>query len=226
MKNWVAVCLAADLPAATASGTRLMGTEIALWRAAGGGLHAWTDRCPHRGMRMSFGFVRGERLACIYHGWQFDQAGICRAMPAHPEMEVPENIRIPRYAVAESASLVWIWPGLDEMPPDPPAPIAALPIRSLQIAADAATVQAALAEFPPPAFRTDGPPSPAPADLPILRSEGGADCLVAAVQPLTPDLTAVHMSVLGPDSAYRGAGQAHFARHLEALRRRFTPAIA
>ena len=95
--GWQCVALSRDLPAGTVAGTRLGGREIALWRDEDGGAHAWEDRCPHRGMRLSFGFVRDGRLGCLYHGWSFDRAGICRAFPAHPEVAVPDSIAVPGY---------------------------------------------------------------------------------------------------------------------------------
>ena len=47
-----------------------LGESIVLWRDGAGKVHALEDRCPHRGMRLSFGFVRGDALNCLYHGWQ------------------------------------------------------------------------------------------------------------------------------------------------------------
>ena len=67
--------------------------ELAVWRSASGRIAAWRDRCPHRGMRLSHGFVRGESLNCIYHGWTYGADGACRRIPAHPEVVPPATIR-------------------------------------------------------------------------------------------------------------------------------------
>ncbi|KNC52362.1 Rieske domain-containing protein, variant [Thecamonas trahens ATCC 50062] len=50
-------------------------TSIAIWRDANGKLHAIEDRCAHRQLRLSAGFVEGETLACCYHGWAYDEHG-------------------------------------------------------------------------------------------------------------------------------------------------------
>lgn len=105
---WAAVALSADIPPATAAPARLEGAEIVLWRDAGGTLQAWEDRCPHRGMRLSFGFVREGRLTCLYHGWQFDASARCRHIPAHPELKVPGTIRAKPWPLRERAGLVWV----------------------------------------------------------------------------------------------------------------------
>lgn len=56
-------------------GIELLGTEIAVFRAASGRVGALVDVCPHRRMRLSLGEVDGERLRCAYHGWRFERTG-------------------------------------------------------------------------------------------------------------------------------------------------------
>ena len=68
--GWHAVTLAGGVETGTSMGTRLFGEEIVVWRDENGVAHTWEDRCPHRGMRLSMGFVRSDRIACLYHGWQ------------------------------------------------------------------------------------------------------------------------------------------------------------
>ncbi|MCX7373017.1 MAG: Rieske (2Fe-2S) protein [Alphaproteobacteria bacterium] len=118
---WTAVALSDDLAAGDVAGTRLGGAEIVLWRDAAGIAHAWEDRCPHRGMRLSFGFARGDRLACLYHGWQFNGQGRCRAIPAHPELSPPSTIAVARHHCQEAAGMVWVAAQAQPPPPDMPA---------------------------------------------------------------------------------------------------------
>lgn len=84
------------------------GVDYALWRGADGVLHAHLDRCPHRGMPLSLGVVREERLHCPYHGWAFDGSGACRAIPAQPDLVPPRSIALPTPAVQEREGLVWL----------------------------------------------------------------------------------------------------------------------
>ena len=106
--GWYPLCLSGDIEPGTSTGTRLFGRELVVWRDHAGASHVWEDRCPHRGMRLSFGFVRGDRIACLYHGWQFDAAGRCRLIPAHPDLKVPPSIMVERYASAERLGIVWV----------------------------------------------------------------------------------------------------------------------
>lgn len=131
--GWTAVALSDDLDIGDVAGTRVRGAEIALWRDAAGIAHAWEDRCPHRGMRLSFGFARGDRLGCLYHGWQFDGEGRCRAIPAHPELSPPSTLTVTRHRCVEASGLLWV--AFEDEPPPPDQ--AAWPVLSLFLDAPA-----------------------------------------------------------------------------------------
>lgn len=87
---------------------RLGAADLAIWRSTLGVVSAWENRCPHRGMRLSHGFVRGESLACAYHGWHYDCSGQCRSIPAHPELQPPSSIRVCRFDIKEYGGLLWV----------------------------------------------------------------------------------------------------------------------
>jgi phenylpropionate dioxygenase-like ring-hydroxylating dioxygenase large terminal subunit len=87
---------------------RLLEREIVLWRDDTNEVHAWADRCPHRGTRLSIGCVIGGRLECAYHGWQFDARGQCVAIPALPDFVPPATHATSRYSVRIAFGLVWV----------------------------------------------------------------------------------------------------------------------
>jgi phenylpropionate dioxygenase-like ring-hydroxylating dioxygenase large terminal subunit len=87
---------------------RLLERELVLWRDGGGGLHAWADRCPHRGTRLSMGRVTDGQLECAYHGWQFDSAGQCVAIPALPDFTPPASHKACVHAMRIAFGLVWV----------------------------------------------------------------------------------------------------------------------
>src|ERR1700739_3136950 len=53
---------------------------------------ALEDRCCHRRAPLSKGKVIGDRLQCGYHGFTFDAAGACVAIPG--QERVPPSIGI------------------------------------------------------------------------------------------------------------------------------------
>lgn len=139
--RWIATGLSRDLPPGVVMAGRWQEVELAIWRSAGGRLSAWKDRCPHRGMRLSHGFVRGETLACIYHGWVYGTDGACRHIPAHPALEPPAAIRAEAIRCAEQDGVLWLAPeGTTDAPPALPGLV---PVRSLSLTCDLAAVTAA-----------------------------------------------------------------------------------
>ena len=55
----------------------LEGREVALFRV-GGEVYAFANACPHQGNPLAHGEVRGDRLRCVYHLWEFDlETGAC-----------------------------------------------------------------------------------------------------------------------------------------------------
>jgi hypothetical protein len=91
-------------------------------------------------MRLSHGFVRGEALSCIYHGWSYAQTGRCLKIPAHPGLVPPEAIRVETYAVQEQDGIIWVAPGHAD--DSPPRLNGLVPLRSLTVAANVAMIEA------------------------------------------------------------------------------------
>lgn len=140
--QWVPVALSADIPRLAVVPGWLPGLEIALWRSASGRIAASSNRCPHRGMRLSHGFVRGENLSCIYHGWSYGLDGACVRIPAHPGLTPPATITSQNKTVVEVGGIVWVCDGDPSSPP--PGFHNFEPVRSLTIDVSPAALEAAL----------------------------------------------------------------------------------
>lgn len=139
--SWMPVALSADLPAGTVMPAQTPVGPIALWRSRSGRAAAFADRCPHRGMRLSRGFVRGEALSCIYHGWSYAQAGNCLRIPAHPGLTPPETIGVATQPVEDSGGIIWISVG--EPTARPPRFDGLAPLRSMIVEAGIAALESA-----------------------------------------------------------------------------------
>ncbi|MBC5781616.1 aromatic ring-hydroxylating dioxygenase subunit alpha [Ramlibacter sp. USB13] len=87
---------------------RLLGEDLVLWRDPAGAVHAWPDRCPHRGARLSLGRVEDGHLECPYHGWQFAASGRCVHVPALPAFTPPATHCVKAFDVREAHGLVWV----------------------------------------------------------------------------------------------------------------------
>ncbi len=152
MGPWTPLALSSDLPALAVQPARLAQETVALWRSASGDVTASADRCPHRGMRLSHGFVRGSALSCIYHGWRYAQTGHCLKIPAHPDLKPPETIRVTTYPVCESDGVIWAAAGTTETDqlPKPPTLQGLSPVRSITILASVSAIESICAA------KTDG----------------------------------------------------------------------
>ncbi|UJW74798.1 Rieske (2Fe-2S) protein [Rhizobium sp. SL42] len=192
---WVPVALSTSIEPATSAGTRIDGVEYVVWRDDEGKPHVWEDRCPHRGMRLSFGFVRGDQIACLYHGWRYDSAGQCRHIPAHPDLDVPKTIKVPTFAVAEAGGLIWMAPSESADQLSLPAlPNDLLSVRSLYVDASL--------EFCRDQLATNCPPHMAEIEISVLspfclQLDAGDKVLVIALQPVATDRTALHVLASG-----------------------------
>lgn len=188
---WIPVALSADIEAGTSAGTLVHGEERVVWRDDKGEAHVWEDRCPHRGMRMSFGFVRGDHIACLYHGWRYDTGGQCRYIPAHPDLDVPQTIKVPTFAATERAGIVWMAPGGADATDLSTLPETAEPVRSVFLDMPREVALSAVATTLPEGYSVS-----ATTDATVTLQENGTTVLIAA-QPRAAERTALHMTVTG-----------------------------
>lgn len=106
--DWHPVAASATLASGTLQPARLLEHDLLVWRSADGAVHAWDERCPHRGAQLSLGTIEQDRLVCAYHGWQFDASGQCTLQPAHPRDKPPATARALQYLAQEAYGLVWV----------------------------------------------------------------------------------------------------------------------
>jgi nitrite reductase/ring-hydroxylating ferredoxin subunit len=110
---WHAVALASDIGAKP---LRILfsGQPVVLFRS-GRQIAALQDRCPHRLVELSTGKVVGGEIECPYHGWRFNAAGACTAIPGLTG-EVP-NYRVPRLKTFEKDGVMFLAKGEPEGEP-------------------------------------------------------------------------------------------------------------
>ncbi|RZT05778.1 Phenylpropionate dioxygenase, large terminal subunit [Duganella sp. CF402] len=104
--DWHPVALSNQVAAGAMLATDLLETRVVLWRDSGGELHAWEDRCPHRGTRLSMGTLHDDTLRCPYHGWSFGKEGRCIHIPALPQ--APLKAQVATYHVQEQYGMAWV----------------------------------------------------------------------------------------------------------------------
>lgn len=118
---WYPVLVSVDLPTDRPMSVTRLGEELVLWRDGTGVARAFSDRCAHRGARLSIGDIVDGRLQCRYHGLQYDGTGQCRLVPVEQQDDGPQARRLGAraYPTEERAGLVWVYLGVgdDDAPP-------------------------------------------------------------------------------------------------------------
>ncbi|MCB9592560.1 MAG: aromatic ring-hydroxylating dioxygenase subunit alpha [Sandaracinaceae bacterium] len=109
---WYAVLDARELRERPVAARRF-GLELVFWRT-GGGVAAAVDECPHRRAKLSPGRVRDGCIECPFHGFRFDGAGACTAIPAHPDRPIPKAMALRSIEAREAHGLIWVWTGRGE----------------------------------------------------------------------------------------------------------------
>jgi phenylpropionate dioxygenase-like ring-hydroxylating dioxygenase large terminal subunit len=111
--TWTFLGLAAEIPNAGDWKTTFVGEmPVVVARDASGALHAFENRCAHRGALLCLKrHGNSKEIACIYHNWTYDLAGNLTAvafrrgirgkggMPpdAEPESQAPRQLRLADY---------------------------------------------------------------------------------------------------------------------------------
>lgn len=205
---------ARDLPVQRVMRAVIGDTDLAIWRSRSGKLAAWGNRCPHRGMRLSHGFVRGESLACLYHGWHYGSAGGCTYIPAHPDLDPPKTIRAEIYSIAEQGGVLWV--SVDGEVDASALAENLMPVRSLTLECDAPTAVAAFLGTPMAGDARQLSDGHVSRDNPDMLVFDGPDPVVILLQR-NPDRT-VTAHILA-DKAWPGRGLIALSRWAEAARR-------
>lgn len=116
-RYWFPVCASVEIGPGRTCAVRLLGQDLVVFRGPDGGLGLVNEHCPHRGASLRYGAVDAEGIACPYHGWKFDAAGHCLAMPAeYDNPALRKRARAGAYHVAELGGLVFAYLGPEPAP--------------------------------------------------------------------------------------------------------------
>jgi vanillate O-demethylase monooxygenase subunit len=103
--QWYPVAVAADVQTEPIA-ARLLDVDLVLFRS-GEGVVVARDQCPHRGMRLSHGWIHDGQIVCPYHGLHFDGTGRCALIPSQPDGVVPPRMSLDVLPSVERFGLIW-----------------------------------------------------------------------------------------------------------------------
>ncbi len=149
--SWYSIAASSDIGRGQVLPTALSGSALVAWRSKSDTISVWSDRCPHRGMRLCLGGTRDDVLICPYHGWVFGSDGACNHIPAHPQLTPSRAARARIYPCTERNGYIWACIG-EPATPEPAyimsAGNALSHVRTIHVAAEIERVAAALMSRP------------------------------------------------------------------------------
>ena len=123
---WQPIYRGHDLEAGQAVPIKVLGEPFTLYRgevpSSGtrnpelGTPHVVAFRCAHRGTQLSTGWVEGDCIRCLYHGWKYDASGQCVEQPGE-DASFASKVSIRSYPTQEYLGLIFAYLGEGEPPP-------------------------------------------------------------------------------------------------------------
>lgn len=107
LNDWHPVMSSQDILPGSVKSVRLLGEDLVIWRDDTQ-IVASLDLCPHRGAKLSMGWVEENTLVCPYHGLAFNQKGQCTKVPAYPNLQLSERASLKTLLTQERYGLVWV----------------------------------------------------------------------------------------------------------------------
>jgi phenylpropionate dioxygenase-like ring-hydroxylating dioxygenase large terminal subunit len=112
--KWYLICPSNELKNEITK-KRILSEDIILFRNPDNSITALEDRCCHRNVNLSLGYINNNRIVCGYHGWEYDKTGACVKIPSQLEGDkIPPTAKIKSYPVKDFNKWVWIFIGVEE----------------------------------------------------------------------------------------------------------------
>ncbi len=128
--KWFRVCQSEKLLEKPLS-KKINGIPIVLFRGQNNKIGVLLDRCPHRNIPMSKGYIENENLVCRFHGWHFDTEGTCVKVSQLKTLDDNDNRNAYSFDSYEEDGFIYVkcnntkkdFPKIDEHPSEIKSPI-------------------------------------------------------------------------------------------------------
>jgi phenylpropionate dioxygenase-like ring-hydroxylating dioxygenase large terminal subunit len=118
-QQWYPLIPLEDLEPQKPKPITLLGKRLVIWKPSKSETYrVFLDQCPHRLAPLSEGRIEDKtgNLMCSYHGWEFDENGICQRVPQAENPDIitknQENFCVTSFPVRQQQEILWVW--LDE----------------------------------------------------------------------------------------------------------------
>ncbi|AKG21962.1 aromatic ring-hydroxylating dioxygenase subunit alpha [Calothrix sp. 336/3] len=134
-QHWYPIIPLIDLDVKKPTPAMVLGMRLVIWKPKHSEkFSVFLDKCPHRLAPLTEGRIDEEtgNLMCSYHGWQFDDQGICTQIPQADNPEIlsknQENFCVQGFPTRQEQELLWVWLDLNspELAAATPLPLSPL----------------------------------------------------------------------------------------------------
>jgi phenylpropionate dioxygenase-like ring-hydroxylating dioxygenase large terminal subunit len=110
VEGWYWLARSRDIRRGQVVPLRLLGRDLAVYRAADGQVAALDAYCAHMGAHLAEGRVEGQALRCFFHRWRYEADGRCSDIPCLAGKVGPQ-VRVRHWPTAERYGMIWLWTG-------------------------------------------------------------------------------------------------------------------
>jgi cholesterol 7-dehydrogenase len=112
--GWFSLCSADAVKPGQVIEIDALGKRYAVYRGMDGRIGVMDAYCPHLNANLAYGKVKGNKLVCPFHGWEFNTEGKCDKIPYTDKL--PQQEPSCHY-VQETWGLILIWQHSGGQPP-------------------------------------------------------------------------------------------------------------
>jgi len=113
-RYWHPVAVTSELDRNATKRVRLLGEDLVLYRDRSGTLGLIEPQCAHRRVDLFYGIPEAEGLRCPYHGWRYNETGLCIEQP-YEQAADPDSLRpriaLKAYPAQELGGMIWAYLG-------------------------------------------------------------------------------------------------------------------
>ncbi len=110
--QWYIVCFERELKHKNPIGKTILGKDIVVFKSKEGKVHVLEDRCCHRNVHLSLGYVQDNHIKCGYHGWEYNGKGKCVEIPSlRPDQSIPNAACLKTFPSKIQHKIVWVYIG-------------------------------------------------------------------------------------------------------------------
>ncbi|HWB62574.1 MAG TPA: Rieske 2Fe-2S domain-containing protein [Chitinophagales bacterium] len=112
INQWFLACFVDELKNKAIIKRKIAAQELVIFKTNGSGVAILQDRCCHRNVHLSLGYLQNGRIKCGYHGWEFGASGKCEHIPSlGADEKIPAAACVKSYVVKIKHKAVWVYIG-------------------------------------------------------------------------------------------------------------------